>query len=211
MFPEAYILVGGSSTRFEGGEKPFARFEGRTLAENAVEIIRVALPGSNIFFVARDEDQFEEEARRLNMERINDRIVGRGPLGGLFSALAHCESEWLFLFACDMPLMSPDLIQRLWGLCEPHFGAVVPRQGDGPLQPLCAFYRVVETLPVVENLVHRPDKAAAMMSVIDALDVRIVEPEEIHADPAVWTNVNTIEDLDALSEIERKLSGGNQI
>jgi molybdopterin-guanine dinucleotide biosynthesis protein A len=211
MFPEAYILVGGRSTRFEGGDKPFARFEGKTLAENAVEIVRAALPESNIFFVARHEGQLVEESRRLNIGQISDRIADRGPLGGLFSALVHCDSEWLILFACDMPLMSPDVIAKLWDLCEPRFGAAVPRQADGRLQPLCAFYRVSETLPVVENLLHRPDRAAAMMSVIDALEVKIVEPNEICADPDVWTNINTVEDLQAISEIERKLSGGNQI
>ena len=211
MLPEAYILVGGRSTRFEGGGKPYAAFRGRTLAGNAVGIIRTALPNSRIALVARDQDQFEEEARRLKVERINDRIVDRGPLGGLFSALVHCEAEWLFLFACDMPLMAPDVIARLWSLCKPRFGAVVPKQADGESQPLCAFYRVSESLPVVENLLHRPDRAAAMMSVLDALDVKFVEPAEINADPAVWTNVNTIEDLAAISEIERKLSGRNQI
>lgn len=211
MFPEAYILVGGRSTRFDGGSKPFALFRGRTLAENAVVIVRAALPGTKIFFVARDQDRTLAEARRLNVGWIEDRIADRGPIGGLFSALAHCESQWVFLSACDMPLLSPVMIARLWGLCESRYGAVVPRQADGRLQPLCAYYRVAEVLPVVENLLHRPDGAAAMMTAIDALDARIVEPEEINVDPAVWTNVNTIEDLASASEIERKLSGDKQI
>ena len=32
---------------------------------------------------------------------------------GLFAALANCESEWLFLFACDLPLMKPSLISSM--------------------------------------------------------------------------------------------------
>ena len=208
MNPQAYILVGGRSARFEGGEKPLARFGGKTLAENALGIAQTALPGSKICFVARDAGQFVDESERLDVEMIPDRFEGRGPLGGLFAALADCESEWLFLFACDMPLMAPDVIRNLRSHCERRFGVVLPRQQDGRLQPLCAFYNVAETLPVVEALIHRPDGNASMMSAIDALEARIGEPAEIGAEPSVWANVNTAADL---AEIERKLSGKGEI
>lgn len=211
MATEAYILVGGRSSRFAGGEKPMATIGGKTLVENAVEIVRNALPDGEIFLVARGEHQLIEEAQRLGVGRIQDRVKDRGPLGGLFTALANSESEWLFLFACDLPLMSPTFIAELLTLCEPKYGAVVPRQADGRLQPLCTFYNVAEVLPVVEALIHRPDGAAAMLSVIDALDVRIVEPSAVSTDPGVWLNVNRVEDLASAAEIERKLSGGGEI
>lgn len=211
MNPDAYILVGGRSSRFTGGNKPLAEIGGKTLAENAVEIVREALPESHIFLVARNEDQLAEEARRLGVGRIHDRVMDRGPLGGLFAALAHCESEWLFLFACDLPLMSTSFIAFMLSLCRQKYGVVVPSQLDGRLQPLCAFYNVAETLPVVEALMHRPDGAAAMMSAINALEARIIEPEEIRIDPAVWSNVNTVEELAAAGEIERKLLGSGEI
>ena len=211
MIPEAYILVGGRSSRFAGGAKPLARIKGKTLVENSVDIVSAALPDSKIVLVARDADQFVEEAMRSNLIRIHDRIEGRGPLGGLFAALANCESEWLFLFACDLPLMKPSLISSMLPLCDRRFGVIIPRQTDGRLQPLCAFYNVSEALPVVEHLLHRPDGTAAMMSAVDVIEARIVEPGEICADPVVWVNVNTVEDLAAAGEIERKLSGRGEI
>lgn len=210
MIPGAYILVGGRSSRFAGGDKPSARFGQTTLADNALNIVSAALPESKITLVTRDSTQPIETIHR-GASRINDRIEGRGPLGGFFAALADCGSEWLFLFACDLPLMTPSLITGMVRLCDPRFGVIIPRQTDGRLQPLCAFYNVSESLPVVEQLLHRPGGAAAMMSAVDALEARIVEPEEMVADPAVWTNVNTIEDLTAVGEIERKLSGRDQI
>jgi len=211
MVPEAYILVGGLSSRFVGRDKPSARFNGKALVENAVDIESSALPDSRVFIVARDSDQFIGDIGRSGVCRIQDRIRGRGPLGGLFTALANCGSEWLFLFACDLPLMSPEFISAMLPLCDPRYGCVVPRQPDGRLQPLCAFYNVAEVFPVVENLLHRPDGSASMMSAVDALEARIVEPEEITADPWIWSNVNTTEDLAAASEIERKLSGRGEI
>lgn len=211
MTPEAYILVGGRSSRFASGEKPSARIGGKTLAENAVDIVRIALPASIVSLVARDAVQFLDEARRLGIGHLHDRVDGRGPLGGLFAALARCRSEWLFLFACDMPLMSPDIIARLSNLCGRKFGVVLPRQADGRLQPLCAFYNVAETLPVVEALIHRPGGSSAMAEVVEMLDVRIVEHGELCSESRVWTNVNTLEDLAAAREIERKLSARREI
>lgn len=211
MHPEAYILVGGRSSRFAGGDKPLARIGGKTLTENAVDIAGAALPGSSIFLVDRDGDRLAEEARRLGVGRIQDRIEGRGPLGGLFAALANCESEWLFLFACDMPMMSPAFIADLWPLCGPPYGVVLPRQADGRSQPLCAFYNVAEALPVVEALIHRPGGSASMAEVVGALEARAVETVGLGADACVWTNVNTTEDLAAATEIERKLSRDGEI
>ena len=210
MIPEAYILVGGRSSRFAGGDKPSARIGGKTLVDNAVDIVSAGLPGSKIVLVTRDADQ-RLETKRSNLDKIHDRIGGRGPLGGLFTALADCGSEWLFLFACDLPLMKPTLIASMLPLCGSRYGAVIPKQTDGRLQPLCAFYNVSECLPVVEHLLHRPDGNAAMMSAVEVLEARIVEPEEIRADPAVWANVNTVADLAAVGEIERKLSGRSEI
>lgn len=208
MRPEAFILVGGRSSRFEGGEKPSARIGSKTLAERAVETVRSALPGSNIYFVTRDTSQFIAESGRLGVDVISDRVEGSGPVGGLFTALAECKSEWLFLFACDMPLMSPALIAAMWLECDPSYGAVLPRQTDGRLQPLCAFFRVAEAMPVVEALIHRPGGSASMMEAIDSLAAKIVESAELGAKPIVWANVNTTEELD---EIGRKLSSDKKI
>jgi molybdopterin-guanine dinucleotide biosynthesis protein A len=208
MILESYILVGGRSSRFAGGDKPSARIGGKTLAENAVDIVRTALPESKIFFVARNADQFVDESRRLGVGLIHDSIEGRGPLGGLFAALANCQAEWLFLFACDMPLMSSRFIAEMRRRCDARYGVVLPRQLDGRLQPLCAYYNVLEAIPAVEALVHRPGGTPAMMEAIDALEAWIVEPEEAEIRPEAWANVNTAE---TLAEIERKLSGGSEI
>lgn len=201
MTIEAYILAGGRSRRFAGGEKQLARFQGRTLTENACNIVQSAFPDSPIYLVARDTEHLADEASRLGIRRISDPIEGRGPLGGLFAGLTHCDSDWLFLFACDMPLVTPEIITKLSGFCEPGVGVVIPRQPDGKLQPLCAFYNVSEARPVVEALIHRPDGTAALVSVVEALEARIVESAEIAADGSAWANVNTVNDLIAAGKI----------
>jgi len=64
-------------------------------------------------------------ARRTGRERgdtetpqdvrfIADEEVGRGPLGGIATALAASERPWVFVAACDMPFLDAPVIARLW-------------------------------------------------------------------------------------------------
>lgn len=202
MNVEAYILVGGKSKRF-GSDKALAKIDGITLAERARNTLLGALPNSPVFFIAGESGSVAGEARRLNMPVISDQIVDRGPVGGLHAALVNAKSEWVFLFACDLPMMTSGFISGLLDECSDEVDAVLPEQPDGRFQPLCAFYRVAAALSGVEKVIDS-NPNAAMMAVIDRLKARIVRPEE-SADlpPDIWTNVNRREDLD---EIARKLS-----
>ena len=212
MSLEAYILVGGRSSRFAAGDKALAKFNGGTLAEHALETVRSAFPASKIFFIARDAVQFEQEAARLGTLYVYDIIENRGPLGGLYTALQNCSSEWIFLFASDMPLVTADLLKTLWDKRDDGVGVVLPEQPDGRLQPLCAFYNVANAGPVVEALIHRPGPPAAMMAAVDALKPRVIRPSEFDSVPdTVFSNVNTTEDLDTAVKIKRKLSGTGEI
>jgi len=212
MSLEAYILVGGRSTRFAAGDKALAPFNGRTLAEHALETVRSAFPASKVYFIARDPVHFEQEAARLGTLYVYDIIENRGPLGGLYTALQNCSSEWIFLFACDMPLVTAELMKTLWDKREAGAGVVLPEQPDGRLQPLCAFYNVANAGPVVDALIHRPGPPAAMLAAVDALRPRIIRPPELDSFPdTVFSNVNTAEDLDTAAKIKRKLSGTGEI
>lgn len=199
MSVEAYILVGGHSSRFGGGDKALALLGGKTLAERAVEAVRGAFPFSKISFVAREAGQFRDEAERLGVRCVEDEKPGFGPVGGLHAALADCEAERLFLLACDLPFVSSELIGSLQRFGSGgRFGAIVPRQSDGRLQPLCAFYDVKAVRPVVESLLVRACGPPSMRDVIASVGARIVTPEEYGQAGTgdVFRNINTRGDLD---------------
>lgn len=191
---EAYILVGGKSSRF-GSDKAVAEIGGTTLVMRAMEIVRDAFPESPIYFVAGDPNRFE--LGMLNAPVIFDQVADRGPVGGLHAALSNARSEWIFLFACDLPLMTSEFISQLHSEWDEGFDAVVPEQPDGRKQPLCAFYRVEPTLKLVSEMLDA-NPTAAMMAVIDKLKVRVVRSDVAE----LWTNMNRAEDLE---EIARKL------
>lgn len=213
MSVEAFILVGGRSSRL-GRNKALEQIAGKTLAERARDTVHDSLIASKIFFVTGNEVEFAIEARRLDAQFVFDIVEGRGPLGGLYTALTHATTEWIFLLACDYPSITPDLLLRLSGFISSEFGAVVPEQPDGRLQPLCAFYRVKAAAPVVDEIIHRPRVPPPMHEVVNLLDPRVVKPLEYSPAPvppvSYFTNINTEEDLELAREIGRKPPGQNR-
>ncbi len=209
MSTEAYILVGGRSSRL-GRDKAFERVGGQTLAERALRTVQQALPGGRMFFVTGSDVGFAIEAARLDAHFIFDLVEGRGPLGGLHAALMHSTAEWIFLLACDLPFVTPELISSLreYTHGDTRSGAVLPEQPDGRLQPLCAFYNVARARPVVDEIIHRPRPSPPMHEVAALLDPRIVTASEYAPDPDgrpvdYFVNVNTDEDLEAARKSSR--------
>lgn len=193
---EAYILVGGRSTRF-GSDKALAVIDGVTLAERAYRLMAELFGGENVCFVARDEESFAAEASRLEARVVYDVIEDRGPLGGLYTALTNASNEWVFLFACDLTDVTWSYISALKGKISEEYGVVIPEQPDGKLQPLCAFYHVARTLPIVRDMLIDDGKTPAMMAMIDQLDTRIAKDEEfVIYPPVTFTNVNHPSDLE---------------
>ena len=196
---DGFILIGGRSSRF-GTDKAFAEIDGRSLARRALDTVRLALPDTRVTMVAGTDAQFAIEAIQLKAGFIFDLYPNRGPLGGLHAALAHAETPWLFLMACDFPLMESALIACLAEKVSGEYDAVIPRQPDGRLQPLCGFYNVGKCSAVVDALIQLP-RSVSMHDVLEGLNVRIVSGEEygsITAATDAFLNVNRPQDLDSL-------------
>src|SRR5687768_2507869 len=111
---DSFILIGGRSSRF-GADKRFAKLEGRTLAERALDAVRKGLPESRITMVAGTPAEFGIQAIVAGVPFIHDLYENRGPLGGLHAALAYARTEWIFLLACDYPFVTAELIELLEG------------------------------------------------------------------------------------------------
>lgn len=205
---EAYILIGGRSSRL-GRDKAAADLGGQTLAGRAFETVSEALPNSRVTFVAANEAQFAIQAIVAGGRFIFDTIEGRGPLGGLHAALSDSQAEWIFVMACDYPFISVEFIRLLMENDRSGFGAVVPTQFDGRMQPLTALYRTETTRPVVQEIIDRPRVPPPLHEIVKELKPLVVRPDDYRHLPGsqrFFTNVNTDADLDLAREIERKLS-----
>ncbi|MFC7139066.1 molybdenum cofactor guanylyltransferase [Halosimplex aquaticum] len=196
------VLAGGRSTRFGEENKALARLDGRPVVAHVVETVAEATDGTPVLSVATDS-QAEQLCGALGrpVETVRDGVGRSGPLAGLAAAAEAVDAPWLFVCACDMPLVTPESVDALCaraaavdGDCE--LDAVVPVV-DGYDQPLHALYRRSAFGPALDSL----SEDGAMMALLDRLTVERFAAAETDAPlGAATTNVNTRADLAALRD-----------
>jgi molybdopterin-guanine dinucleotide biosynthesis protein A len=130
---------------------------------------------------------------------VLDVYPGEGPLGGLITGLEHLGPGVHVAAACDMPLISPEVLKLLMR-CIGQYDAVVP-DIDGGIQPLCAVYRG-ESVPELrrgfgegERSIRRAVERIRAFKVPEA-DLRAVDPQM-----RSFINVNSLADLEALESV----------
>ncbi len=195
---DAFILIGGRSLRF-GSPKAFAELGGKTLAERAAITVDKAISPKSLRFVAGSDDQFASELIfSLGHPVVADLKPGYGPWSGLYTALGYASCEWVFVLACDLPLVSDEMISKLASFTGGDVDAVVPRQLDGRLQPLCAFYRRVAVLSEIEGRLSGSVRLPPLTELFGSLNSHIVESEELGGSDEMkrmFLNINSVSDL----------------
>lgn len=186
----AIILAGGASRRM-GRDKATLPYEGSTLVEHMVAILKrrcapvlvVAAPGQAL--------------PSLDAEVLRDEVRGVGPLlatGRGLHAAAEAGHELAFVSAVDMPLLRVELIDQLVGPAV-ALNADVVLPWDGRDHYLAGVYRT-SLADRVDHLVAAGQRR--MRALVQTVDTqRIVMPEQ-----AALTNVNTAEDLAAVRSLQ---------
>ena len=189
------VLCGGKSTRM-GASKALLPFGPETMLQRVVRLLgTVASP----MVVVAAADQ-ELPALPAGVIVTRDEREGRGPLEGLRAGLKALPDgvAAAYVTSCDVPLLVPGFVTRMFELAEGHDIAVM--EIDGFPHPLSAVYQSA-VLPQVEDLLAHDRLRPVFL--FDAVRTRKVQPAEMTAvDPDLLTlrNLNTREDyLEALS------------
>lgn len=140
----AYITAGGSSSRFRQ-DKSLYLYRGKPLIQHVVDALRAVFPA--VYIVANDGQKYAF----LGADVIPDLVRGLGPVGGLYTALAHADAERIFFCGCDMPHISAGLVRHLADLSS-GYDVVVPVVPKG-YDPLHAVYAKA-CLPLVESSIR---------------------------------------------------------
>lgn len=178
----AFILTGGQSRRF-GGDKAMYQYGGKPLIAYPAEMLNCHF--EKVTIVAKNDSTYVH----LGYPVIEDSIPYQTPLAGIYTALNHTKTEWNFILACDMPMMTKEVIQQLFNAISESSSTleiVVPQTEQG-LQPLAAFYH-----KSLENIFI--DTARKVNSIKDFIRKRNSKIIEFKSDKP-FTNVNTKEQL----------------
>ena len=181
-------------------DKAFLEIGDKTFLANAVEILSVVC-GNRVKIVLNHTQNSFIENFPDGVSHIFDAFENRGALGGIHAALENCATKYAIILAVDLPLVTGEAIKNLADitLSSSKFIAVVPRQTDGRLQPLCAVYNARYCLPMLENLLAGND-SASVRDFLELIQPRFVAQEKLTNtnNENIFFNVNHPADFDKI-------------
>jgi molybdenum cofactor guanylyltransferase len=192
------IQAGGQSTRM-GENKALKPFLGRPLVQRVVE--RLAPAADELLLTTNQPEDYEF----LNLPLMTDVKPGRGPLGGLYTALISAKYSSVAVVACDMPFASAPLLVAAAGLLSREKVDIVIAETSEGFEPLHAVYRRETCIPAIESAIQADQWR--VISWFSKVNLRRLTPDELgRYDPdgvAFW-NVNTPEEF---AEAEQRAAG----
>jgi molybdenum cofactor guanylyltransferase len=172
-----FILAGGQSRRM-GRDKAMLEWGNVSLLEHMTQLLLTVTDSVQI--VGRGE--------------FPDRIPGKGPLGGILTALEITDQDNNIFLGVDLPLLTGNFLTVLRDRSLSTSKTVTACRIDGRF-PLCVGIRrtlanaVAERIEVGDLAVHR---------FITESDPEVLEQAELlrlGVDPEIFANINTSDDL----------------
>jgi len=198
----AVIILAGGTSRRMGPSKPLEKLADQTMLAQTVMTALSISP--SVVVVAGNPVQ--EAAYRSEVPAgitlVRDKILGRGPLMGLYTGLENVRSEYVAVLPCDCPFVNREVI-----LCL-HYAArgadaAVPVWSDGRIEPLHSVFCVrAARRAAVDAFKAEMDTIREMIQQMDK--VRLVPMDKIRElDPGLLSffNINTREDLEEARRI----------
>ena len=193
---EGFVLAGGKSSRMKR-DKAFLQTGDKTFVENAAATLESVCRQVKIVLNKSQTHFIEKLPNRIS--HIFDIHQDRGANGGIHAALRDCKTEFAVILAVDLPFVTSNAIKKLCEIAadSKEFSAIVPRQNDGRLQPLCAVYRVADCLPKLEKILLKND-SASVGDFLETINTKEIDAEDLSGDENLFANVNRPQDLSLL-------------
>ncbi len=192
------VQAGGQSTRM-GENKALKPFLGRPLIERVIE--RLAPIADELLITSNQP----ADLQFLKIPVFADLKPGRGPLGGLYTALASARHPVVGVVACDMPFASAALLTASAAILEQEQADVVIAEMPEGFEPLHAVYRRATCVPAIESAIQADQWR--VISWFPRVTVRKLTHDELaryDPDGLAFSNVNTPGEF---AEAERRASG----
>lgn len=191
--PLGVVLAGGRGSRL-GGAKQAVPLAGRPLLHYPLAALRAA--GLECAVVAKPDSELPPLDRTC---LLREPEAAWHPLCGILAALRAAPGRDVVAVPCDMPFLSPALLELLADASEP----LVVLAREGRVQPLPGRYAAT-LLPELEAALAREEP---LRRTVESLDGRVLGAAELRhlGDPArLFFNLN---DRDDLRRAESMLGG----
>lgn len=189
----AAILAGGKNSRMGGENKAFLCFEGKSLIQRTISVLKLSF--SEIFIVTNSPRSYDQYTNDTII--IEDSIKEIGPLGGMHAALSQTKSAAVFFVACDMPYLHNEFIEKQIRKFEKiEADVLVPRIGDR-LEPLHGIYGQRISDKLLSFLQYGQKRS--VRDFLQKVKTEYWDLDDTAVNQKYFTNVNTPEELQKLT------------
>jgi len=142
----------------------------------------------------------------LGLPVVADLFPGKGPLGGLYTALLSAANPEVMVVACDMPFANHRLLLAECDLlAASQAGAVIPVSPFG-FEPLHAVYRREVCLPAVKSaLINGQLRLSSWFSNAQVRMMTLDEVAEIDPQFNAFINVNSPAEFERAESLARQI------
>jgi molybdopterin-guanine dinucleotide biosynthesis protein A len=179
------ILCGGKSSRMQS-EKGLVLYQNKPFIEYIIDAV---LPISRNIQLITNTNDYDY----LPYRKIKDIVTEKGPLGGIYTALVHSESEMNLLLSCDIPLISTEILLELIENHNVNFDVSVFEDANR-IHPLIGIYDR-NILPVIKKAIENND--LKMLHLLSKVTHQLIPiPEEKRN---LFQNINSVAELNELN------------
>ena len=109
-----------------------------------------------------------------------------GPLSGIHAALTYCDTEYVLVVSCDIPLVNRELFESLIAALPGHDIVMFKHKH---FEPLCALYRRTCLAALEDLIAHGENRIIDLFPLLQVKVLRIASAD-------VFKNINTDADYD---------------
>jgi molybdopterin-guanine dinucleotide biosynthesis protein A len=187
LFHTAVILAGGHSSRM-GFDKQLLEKDHKHLAVYLAEELLHQF--QEVIVVTNTPELYED----VPVRTCQDIYPGQGPISGMHSAFCHCESDSIFVLACDMTGFSPEYAKyQAERMLQEKTEACVTMRGE-KMETFHGFYKRTLHAEMEQKL---KEKKTSIYRLLQNHPVTEITEEEMqtYANPEqLFRNLNTPDD-----------------
>lgn len=187
------VLAGGQGSRMDNADKGLVLFRGKPMVLHALE--RLAPHVCRLLISANRNAGVYAGFGCEVLPDLNDTFAG--PLAGLQAALGRCETDWLMMVPCDVPLFPSELVPVMTRAAVAADANVAVACVQGERQAVFLLIKRCAAPDLDDYLQMQRRSVLGFIEYLCGKDRKLVEVPFSDADHA-FANINTLAQLNEL-------------